>query len=89
MHIANARGLPDLGYSSDAVISAQQERTIGKRIMLEIRGDRAFVEDAELSDYISGLGNRMIAASGSSTNDNRRDFEFFCSMMKRFTITKH
>jgi beta-barrel assembly-enhancing protease len=74
---ANAQGLPDLGDSSDAVISAQQERTIGKRIMLEIRGDRAFVEDAELSDYISGLGNRMIAASRGSTNDNRRDFEFF------------
>jgi beta-barrel assembly-enhancing protease len=74
---AHSQGLPDLGDSSDAVISAQQERTIGKRIMLEIRGDRAFVEDAELSDYISGLGNRMIAASRGSTNDNRRDFEFF------------
>jgi beta-barrel assembly-enhancing protease len=74
---AHAQGLPDLGDSSDAVISAQQERTIGKRIMLEIRGDRAFVEDAELSDYISGLGSRMIAASRGSTNDNRRDFEFF------------
>ena len=74
---ANAQGLPDLGDSSDAVISAQQERTIGKRIMLEIRGDRAFVEDAELSDYISSLGNKMIAASRGSTNDNRRDFEFF------------
>ncbi len=74
---AHTQGLPDLGDSSDAVISAQQERTIGKRIMLEIRGDRAFVEDAELSDYISGLGNRMIAASRGSTNDNRRDFEFF------------
>ncbi len=74
---ANAQGLPDLGDSSDAVISAKQERTIGKRIMLEIRGDRAFVEDAELSDYISSLGNKMIAASRGSTNDNRRDFEFF------------
>jgi beta-barrel assembly-enhancing protease len=74
---SHAQSLPDLGDSSDAVISAQQERTIGKRIMLEIRGDRAFVEDAELSDYISGLGNRMIAASRGSTNDNRRDFEFF------------
>jgi beta-barrel assembly-enhancing protease len=74
---SHAQGLPDLGDSSDAVISAQQERTIGKRIMMEIRSDRAFVEDAELSDYISGLGNRMIAASRGSTNDNRRDFEFF------------
>ncbi len=72
-----AADLPDLGDASNAVISEQQERTIGKRIMLEIRGDRAFVEDAELSDYINGLGNKILAASRGTTNDTRRDFEFF------------
>ncbi|MEO8103494.1 MAG: M48 family metalloprotease [Betaproteobacteria bacterium] len=73
----HAEGLPDLGDSSDASLSEPQERAIGKRIMLEIRGDRAFVEDAELRAYIGALGNRMIAASRGTTNDNRRDFEFF------------
>lgn len=73
----HAEGLPDLGDSSDASLSEPQERAIGKRIMLEIRGDRAFVEDAELKAYIGALGNRMIAASRGTTNDNRRDFEFF------------
>ena len=73
----HAEGLPDLGDSSDASLSEPQERAIGKRIMLEIRGDRAFVEDAELKTYIAQLGNRMIAASRGTTNDNRRDFEFF------------
>ncbi|MBL0125078.1 MAG: M48 family metalloprotease, partial [Betaproteobacteria bacterium] len=73
----HAEGLPDLGDSSDASLSEPQERAIGKRIMLEIRGDRAFVEDAELKAYIGQLGNRMIAASRGTTNDNRRDFEFF------------
>ena len=73
----HAEGLPDLGDSSDASLSEPQERAIGKRIMLEIRGDRAFVEDAELKAYIGALGNRMIAASRFATNDNRRDFEFF------------
>ncbi len=73
----HADGLPDLGDSSDASLSEPQERAIGKRIMLEIRGDRAFVEDAELKAYIGELGNRMIAASRGTTNDNRRDFEFF------------
>jgi len=74
---ARAEGLPDLGDSSDASLSEPQERAIGKRIMLEIRGDRAFVEDPELRSYIDALGNRMIAASRGTTNDNRRDFEFF------------
>ena len=72
-----AEGLPDLGDSSDATLSEPQERAIGKRIMLEIRGDRAFVDDPELKAYIGALGNRMVAASRGTTNDNRRDFEFF------------
>ena len=75
--VLRAEGLPDLGDSSDASLSEPQERAIGKRIMLEIRGDRSFVEDAELRAYIGALGNRMIAASRGTTNDNRRDFEFF------------
>ena len=73
----HAEGLPDLGDSSDAALSEPQERAIGKRIMVEIRGDRAFVDDAELRAYIGALGNRLIAASRGTTNDNRRDFEFF------------
>jgi beta-barrel assembly-enhancing protease len=73
----HADGLPDLGDASDAIVSEPQERAIGKRIMLEIRGDRAFVEDPELSGYITQLGNRLIAGAPGATNDNRRDFEFF------------
>ena len=40
-----AEGLPELGDSSDAVVTAPQERAIGKRIMIEIRGDNAFIDD--------------------------------------------
>ena len=74
---ANTAGLPELGDASDAVLSAPQERAIGKRIMLEVRGDRAFVEDAEVQDYIGGIGSKLVGATRSATNDNRRDFEFF------------
>jgi len=72
-----AQSLPELGDASDAVLSAPQERAIGKRIMLEVRGDRAFIEDAEIQDYINSIGSRLVGATRSATNDNRRDFEFF------------
>lgn len=72
-----AAGLPDLGDASDLIVTEPQERAIGKRIMLDVRGDRAFVEDPELGEYIASLGNRLVAASRGATNDNRRDFEFF------------
>ena len=74
---AIAEGLPELGDVSDAVLSAPQERAIGKRIMLEVRGDHAFVEDAEVQDYINAIGSKLVGATRSATNDNRRDFEFF------------
>ncbi|MCE2991228.1 MAG: M48 family metalloprotease, partial [Nitrosomonadaceae bacterium] len=74
---AHAEGLPDLGDASDVIVTEPQERAIGKRIMLDIRGDRAFVEDPEITEYISSLGNRLLMASRGATNDNRRDFEFF------------
>ncbi len=72
-----AEGLPELGDASDAVLSAPQERAIGKRIMLEVRADRSFVDDAEVQDYINSIGSRLVGATRSATNDNRRDFEFF------------
>jgi beta-barrel assembly-enhancing protease len=75
--IAYAEGLPDLGDASDSIVTEPQERAIGKRIMLDVRGDRAFIEDPELSEYITSLGNRLVTASRGATNDNRRDFEFF------------
>jgi len=74
---AMAEGLPELGDASDAVLSAPQERAIGKRIMLEVRADHSFVEDAEIQDYINAIGSRLVGATRSATNDNRRDFEFF------------
>lgn len=75
--LAHADGLPDLGDASDSVVTEPQERAIGKRIMLDIRGDRAFVDDPEIVEYINQLGNRLVAVSRGITNDNRRDFEFF------------
>src|SRR5512142_1169575 len=68
-----ADGLPDLGEASQATFSPQEERRMGEAIMAEIRRDRSLVDDAEITDYLNGLGYRLVAASP----DNRQDFEFF------------
>jgi predicted Zn-dependent protease len=59
------------------MVTEPQERAIGKRIMLDVRSDRTFVDDPEIVEYIAYLGNRLVAASRGATNDNRREFEFF------------
>ena len=68
-----ADNLPDLGEASQAVFSPQQERRIGEEIMQEVRADRSYLNDAELTEYLNNLGYRLVANSP----DNRRDFEFF------------
>ena len=70
---ALAQGLPDLGDASSASLSDQQERTIGNRIMREVRVDAAYIDDPEISDYISALGARLLAAADGP----RREIDFF------------
>jgi len=70
---AQAQVLPDLGDASDAVLSDKQERTIGNRVMREVRIDPAFIDDPEVSDYVKSLGNRLLGAA----DPPRRPIEFF------------
>lgn len=70
---AMPQSLPDLGDVSDAALSEPQERSIGKRIMFDVRNDRTYVDDAELTDYLNELGNKLVLGSQSA----RREFEFF------------
>lgn len=71
---APAEGLPDLGDAGQVLLSPQMERRIGESIMRDIRlRDPGFVNDPELTEYLSALGNRLVANS----QDVRQDFEFF------------
>ncbi|MDZ7656647.1 MAG: M48 family metalloprotease [Sulfurimicrobium sp.] len=70
---AVAGELPDLGESSQAVFSLQQEQRIGESIMADIRASRELMRDAEVTDYLNALGARLIANS----QDSARSFEFF------------
>jgi len=60
---ARAQGLPDLGDISAATLSEQQERTIGNRIMREVRIDPAYIDDPLIADYMSALGARLLGAA--------------------------
>ena len=71
--VAGAQGLPDLGDASAATLSETQERTIGNRIMREVRVDPAYVDDPDVTDYINAIGNRLLSAADSP----RRDITFF------------
>ena len=70
---ASAQALPDLGDVSASALSESQERTIGNRIMREVRVDPAYVKDPEVVDYMRSLGARLLAVADGA----RRDLDFF------------
>lgn len=70
----HAADLPDLGDVAAAEMSPLAERRLGESIIREIRSrDAAYLDDAEVEDYIGGLGRRLVTASGSPN----QEFEFF------------
>jgi beta-barrel assembly-enhancing protease len=61
--LAIPQGLPDLGDASSATLSEAQEKTIGNRIMRDVRIDVDYIDDPEIADYINSLGHRLLAAA--------------------------
>src|SRR5260221_6257939 len=52
--------LPNLGGAGDSILSPQTERRFGESIMREIRSrEPSYVEDPEVSEYLSELGARL------------------------------
>ncbi len=71
--LCRGEGLPDLGDVSQAAVSPQQERQIGEQSMFEIRANRSYLDDAEISDYLNQLGYKLVANS----TEPGQAFEFF------------
>ena len=69
-----AYDLPDLGDSSAAVFSSQDERALGREIMSDIRSDSAYFDDPESVDFLNSVGNRLLAVSDDAVGMR---FEFF------------
>ena len=65
--------LPELGDTSSASLSAQQEQALGRGVMLEIRTDRDYFSDPFTADYLNSLGYRLVANAGGGG----QEFEFF------------
>ena len=68
-----ANELPDLGDSSQLIISAKEEQAIAKAILREVAVSPEIVQDVEVIDYLKNLGNRLVAYSPNKT----QQFNFF------------
>ena len=65
--------LPELGDTSQTILSAQDEQRIAEQIMRQVAVSEEVVQDPEVTDYIRGLGLRL-AQNGPNPNQS---FQFF------------
>jgi len=59
-------GLPNLGAASGQELSPLLERTLGDAIMEQGRRDPTYIADAQINQYLTALGHRLIAAAPAS-----------------------
>ena len=56
--------LPEIGDSSQTVLSRAQEQELGETFMRDLRANVRIIEDPEIEAYIQGLGHKLAAHSG-------------------------
>lgn len=72
-----APNLPNLGDTSRVDLSPLMERKVGEEIMRGLRGDRDYLDDAPLLEYLNSFGNALVAARPSVRGETSYDYFFF------------
>lgn len=57
--------LPQIGDPADTALSPAQEARLGSRVVSELYSHEYVLEDAQITEYLSSLGWRLAAASGT------------------------
>ncbi len=67
--LAQPVGLPSMGAASSADLSPGLERQLGEAIMAQGRRDPTYINDPELSQYLTRMGRKLAAFSPGSVPD--------------------
>ncbi|WP_313625409.1 M48 family metalloprotease [Achromobacter sp.] len=62
-------GLPSMGAASAAELSPMLERSLGEAIMSQGRRDPTYVDDSELSQYLTTMGRKLAAFAPGGVPD--------------------
>ncbi len=67
-----SHSLPDIGDPAAASLPLSQEKRLAPVILRQLRSQLPMIEDVELNEYLSSLGNQLLSAS----RDNQLEFYF-------------
>jgi predicted Zn-dependent protease len=66
--------LPDIGSPASSTLSLDDEYRIGLQIVRQLRDEGQVIEDPESTEYLQGVGSRIVA---QATSDSAQRFSFF------------
>ncbi|RMH42524.1 MAG: M48 family peptidase, partial [Gammaproteobacteria bacterium] len=72
-HPAAHENLPQLGSSSDRVLSVKEEQTWGDLIIRQLRASDLVLDDPLINEYIRSIGFKLVAANQDAAG---RRFDF-------------
>ena len=64
---AQPSGLPSMGSASSADLSPALEKTLGDAIMEQGRRDPTYIDDPDVSQYLTEMSRKLSTAAGTST----------------------
>ena len=70
---ASAQNLPNLGEAASSELSPQAEQRLGDAIIQRFRQDPSYMDDAEITGYLNGLGATLLVAMPEA----EQRFQFF------------
>ncbi|MFM9436933.1 beta-barrel assembly-enhancing protease [Janthinobacterium sp. CG_23.3] len=74
---AAAPNLPLLGDTERQDLSPAMERKLGEEIMRDIRGDRDYLDDAPILEYLNNFGGALVSARPEVRGESSFDYFFF------------
>ncbi|HTU65347.1 MAG TPA: M48 family metalloprotease [Steroidobacteraceae bacterium] len=66
--------LPDIGNPASSSLTVDDEYRIGLQVVRQLRDEGQIIEDPEVTEYLNGLGSRIVA---QATGDSAQRFTFF------------
>jgi predicted Zn-dependent protease len=66
--------LPDIGSPASSSLTIDDEYRIGLQVIRQLRDEGQIIEDPEATEYLNGLGSRIVA---QASGDSAQRFSFF------------
>ena len=66
--------LPDIGTPADSILTPAEEYQLGGMVIKELRDSGQIIEDPEITEYVQGIGDRLVGHTAETSSARRFHF---------------